>query len=161
LYAANMIVRASSHRLMIWVGVAFLSSYLCPLANAKPKNIRDCFGLEGEQRASEQRRATANRPTTYTDQSLPKVVIETKLRSKEIDKLPPQVRDAYNEWIERLQTLGLYEVRRDFGGKYHDEGLRGDRAGQRSVRLNQQWPVIYEQRSDSRINVVEIIPHSY
>jgi proteic killer suppression protein len=87
--------------------------------------------------------------------------IEFSPSNKDMRRLPSQIRDSVAEWMRRVEEFGLYEVRRSFGAKYHDESLRGDRQGQRSVRLNIQWRLIYEEISPTRIRVIEIIPHNY
>ncbi len=51
---------------------------------------------------------------------------------------------------------------------YHDEPLKGDRLGQRSIRLNIQWRAIYETTIGTNkepvielVDVVEVTPHKY
>ncbi|STX81627.1 Plasmid maintenance system killer protein [Legionella busanensis] len=47
---------------------------------------------------------------------------------------------------------------------WHDEPLKGERAGQRSIRLNKQWRAIYILKKDSTIEfieVMEVTPHDY
>jgi proteic killer suppression protein len=54
------------------------------------------------------------------------------------------------------------EVRKIKG--YHDEPLKGNRAGQRSIRLNRAYRAIYEIRKDGAtelVNVEEVNNHDY
>lgn len=44
-------------------------------------------------------------------------------------------------WIGLVEVKGLEEVRKISG--FHDEPLRGDRKGQRSIRLSQAYRAIY------------------
>ena len=47
---------------------------------------------------------------------------------------------------------------------FHDEPLRGPRSGQRSVRLNRAYRVIYIEEEDGQIriaNVIEVNKHEY
>jgi toxin HigB-1 len=47
---------------------------------------------------------------------------------------------------------------------FHDEPLRGPRAGQHSVRLNRTYRVIYIEEKDGQIriaNVIEVNKHEY
>jgi len=47
---------------------------------------------------------------------------------------------------------------------YHDEPLKGDRKGQRSVRLNRAYRAIYEESEDGQltiITVLEVNKHDY
>jgi proteic killer suppression protein len=58
--------------------------------------------------------------------------------------------------------LGWHEVRKVPG--YHDEPLRGQRAGQRSIRLSRAYRAIYvvTTRGDVEfIQVVEVSKHDY
>ena len=47
---------------------------------------------------------------------------------------------------------------------YHDEPLKGDRLGQRSIRLNKAYRAIYIQEKDGAINLIiieEVNKHEY
>jgi len=46
---------------------------------------------------------------------------------------------------------------------YHDEPLKGDRAGQRSIRLSRAYRAIYEIRKDvaQLVSVEEVSKHDY
>ena len=50
---------------------------------------------------------------------------------------------------------GLNETRKIPG--YHDEPLKGKRAGQRSIRLNRAYRAIYTVEKDGTIKFVEIL----
>ncbi|MDB4990221.1 MAG: type toxin-antitoxin system mRNA interferase toxin, RelE/StbE family [Myxococcaceae bacterium] len=81
---------------------------------------------------------------------------------KELKKLPLQVRRRLLGWALDVQRIGLEEVRKCSPG-LHDEPLAGNRAGQRSIRLNLHWRAIYEIRGDAVAValVVEVTPHKY
>lgn len=53
-----------------------------------------------------------------------------------------------------VQEAGLPEVRKIPG--LHDEPLKGERHGQRSIRLNRSWRAIYTETADGKITFVEI-----
>ncbi len=53
---------------------------------------------------------------------------------KQLRKLPQHIADALLEWVLAVEELGLQEVRKIPG--YHDEPLRGNRAGQRAIRFS-------------------------
>jgi proteic killer suppression protein len=56
--------------------------------------------------------------------------------------------------------VGIWESRKIPG--YHDEPLRGDRQGQRSVRLNRAYRVFYiEADNKIEILVIEVNKHEY
>ena len=56
---------------------------------------------------------------------------------------------------------GLEEVRKARG--YHDEPLKGHRAGQRSIRLSSSYRAIYEIKKDTVefVSVEEVSKHDY
>ena len=64
-------------------------------------------------------------------------------------------------WVDDVRERGLEEVRRTPG--YHDEPLKGSRAGQRSIRLSKQWRAIYEVHAGAAkfVMVEEVTPHKY
>ena len=64
-------------------------------------------------------------------------------------------------WVEAVEQDGLEEVRKIPG--YHDEPLKGDRAGQRSIRLSRAYRAIYEIEQDVAqfVSVEEVSKHDY
>lgn len=45
------------------------------------------------------------------------------------------------EWMDSVTEEGLEETRKIPG--YHDEGLKGERRGQRSIRLSRSYRAVY------------------
>jgi len=90
------------------------------------------------------------------------VVEFTRFASKQISRLPKPIHEAVIEWREAVERFGLREVRKTRG--YHDEQLKGQRRGRRSVRLNRFYRLIYV-RSDRGevvvIGVLEVHKHDY
>ncbi|HND86179.1 MAG TPA: hypothetical protein PLU50_10240 [Pseudobdellovibrionaceae bacterium] len=89
-------------------------------------------------------------------------VVITKFAEKQLKKLPKNIIAAYFTWVRSVEMEGIREVRKLSG--YHDEPLRGDRKGQRSVRLNKSYRVIYEELSVEKvvlIGVQEVNKHDY
>ena len=69
---------------------------------------------------------------------------------------------AVSFWIASVRELGILEVRKVRG--YHDEPLKGKRLGQRSVRLNRAYRIIYHQTqrgSEEVIELLEVTNHEY
>ena len=61
-----------------------------------------------------------------------------------------------------MATFGLEEIRKIPG--YHDEPLKWDRKGQRSIRLSRLWRAIYVVARDGTVEFVsveEVTPHKY
>lgn len=77
-----------------------------------------------------------------------KAVAITEAAQKDLRKAPQNVASKLLLWANAEATIGLEEVRKIPG--YHDEPLKGDRKGQRSIRLNLQWRAIYVIRPMGR-----------
>lgn len=80
---------------------------------------------------------------------------------KELEKLPQYIVLKLIGWIEDVGRIGLSEVRKVPG--YHDEPLKGQRNGQRSIRLSKSYRAIYviEEKKIVQIKIVEVIKHGY
>ena len=67
----------------------------------------------------------------------------------------------YIAWIKLIEKKGLMETRKI--KSFHDEPLVGDRKGQRSIKLNDQWRAFYIIKNDKIefIEVFEVNPHDY
>jgi proteic killer suppression protein len=70
--------------------------------------------------------------------------------------LPQEVVRAYRK---RMQQIRAFRDERDFMAlkSLHFEKLKGDREGQRSIRLNLQWRLVLEIRGDHPCKIVGII----
>ncbi len=87
-------------------------------------------------------------------------VLVPRSAEKQIKKLPQNIREALRYWVETVQLIGIREARKLSG--YHDEPLKGTRLGQRSVRLNRSYRVIYKvTNGDIEITVIEVHKHAY
>jgi len=87
-------------------------------------------------------------------------VHRTKTFEKDLDRVPDFIRVKVVFWVGLIETLGLVEVRKRSG--YHDEPLRGTRKGQRSVRLNRAYRLIYrETKGLVEILLLEVNKHEY
>jgi len=89
-------------------------------------------------------------------------VVLSRFAEKQLRKLPEQIVKAFAAWVRAVELEGIQAVRRIPG--YHDEPLKGDRKGQRSVRLNRSYRVIYEVTESGTvvlIGVLEVNKHEY
>lgn len=89
-------------------------------------------------------------------------VYVTKFAEKRLTKLPKHVLEAYLTWVRSVEFEGIRAVRMIPG--YHDEPLKGKRAGQRSVRLSRGYRVIYEETEEGEITLIgimEVSKHDY
>jgi len=81
---------------------------------------------------------------------------------KQLTRLPRQIQETLRFWAESIEQFGVRAMRQLPG--YHDEPLKGARAGQRSSRLSRSYRVIYEERETGEvllIAVLEVSKHDY
>ena len=86
----------------------------------------------------------------------------SKFAEKQLLKLPKQIYESLLAWESLVTEVGIYEARKIKG--YHDEPLKGDRTGQRSIRLNRSYRAIYEITETGSIvliTIMEINKHDY
>ncbi len=90
-----------------------------------------------------------------------KTIIISKNAQKDLKQVPKYIQVLLQDWVDDVEDRGLEEVRRIPG--YHDEPLRGERRGQRSIRLTRAWRAIYRIIDDKVIFVYieEINKHDY
>lgn len=87
-------------------------------------------------------------------------ILEHRDIKKTVRKLPLALLEKYELWKEIVSRHGPEKLRELPG--FHDEKLKGERAGQRSSRLNLQYRVIYiVEREMVTVHVLEINPHKY
>lgn len=63
-------------------------------------------------------------------------VVISKFAQKQITKAPKQIIVSIQKWVYSVEELGLEETRKIGGKGLHDEPLKGDLAGLRSIKLN-------------------------
>jgi proteic killer suppression protein len=90
-----------------------------------------------------------------------RTVVISKRAQKDLDKVPGHIEDALATWVKAVKLVGLAEVRKVSG--YHDEPLKGDRKGQRSIRLSKAYRAIYVMREDGvvYVEIIEVNKHKY
>lgn len=88
-------------------------------------------------------------------------VIISKNALKNLSSIPDYVQIKFASWIESIRENGI-EITRKVPG-YHDEPLKGERAGQRSIRLNRSYRAIYiiKEGVIHFIEVIEVNKHDY
>ena len=90
------------------------------------------------------------------------VVRIERFAEKQIGRLPEYIHEKFLFWVRELEFYGIQEIRKNRG--YHDEPLKGSRNGQRSIRLNRAYRVIYEELNEAEmiiICVMEVNKHDY
>jgi proteic killer suppression protein len=91
-----------------------------------------------------------------------KTVLITARAKKDLRVVPRQVLDKFEAWVQSVEAIGLEEVRKIPG--LHDEPLKGDRKGQRSIRLSRAYRAIYVVSTGGAVEFVsveEVNKHDY
>ena len=86
----------------------------------------------------------------------------SKFARKQLLKVPHFIAKKLKAWVDAVETEGIEEVRKIPG--YHDEPLKGERAGQRSIRLSLSYRAIYTINHDGDVEFVlveEVNKHDY
>jgi toxin HigB-1 len=80
---------------------------------------------------------------------------------KDIKKAPLHIRTKLLGWVDDVEERGLEEVRKVPG--WHDEPLKGNRKGQRSIRLSRSYRAIYITKKGRAefVSVEEVHKHEY
>lgn len=79
----------------------------------------------------------------------------SKKVEKQLDKVPDYIASKFRDWAVAVEAEGLPEVRKLPG--FHDEPLKGERRGQRSVRLSRAYRAIYLEGREGQVRIVEVI----
>ncbi len=82
-------------------------------------------------------------------------VIWNRSVEKQLSLVPVFIVKKFFLWVSLVEESGVREVRKGKG--FHDEPLRGQRQGERSIRLNRAYRAIYRETSDSKIELIEIL----
>jgi len=100
---------------------------------------------------------TRNKDKTYflREYNFGTKVVWGKAVARQLVVVPRNVAAKFFEWANAVQRLGLAKVRRQSG--FHDEPLKGNRQGQRSIRLNRSYRAIYVETSDGAVELVEVL----
>ena len=85
----------------------------------------------------------------------------SKQAIRDLKTVPHYIVKKLQAWIDAIEHEGLLTTRKISG--YHDEPLKGDRQGQRSIRLNKQWRAIYSiiNTKIEFLLIEEVTPHDY
>lgn len=100
--------------------------------------------------------------TNHRESNLKTLVTVDKKAAKNLLKAPIQVQQKFVLWQIKLEADGLRATRKVSG--FHDEPLKGNRTGQRSIRLNTLWRAIYTEHLNGSLELVEVkevTPHDY
>jgi len=82
-------------------------------------------------------------------------VIWSKKVAKQLEGLPDQIARKFYAWVTVVKLSGIRQTRKSLG--FHDEPLKGNRAGQRSIRLNKAYRAIYIETRHGSVELIEVI----
>ena len=83
------------------------------------------------------------------------VINITPFATNNLAKIPVYIVRKLEYWINAVEEYGIEIVRKVPG--YHDEPLKGNRKGQRSIRLNKSYRAIYIETKTHEIQLIQII----
>jgi len=75
-----------------------------------------------------------------------------------MEKVPRNIAHKLDTWVLMIEEIGVEEVRKSKG--FHDEPLKGNLRGCRSIRLNKSYRAIYTVRF-GMIVIEEVSKHEY
>ena len=75
--------------------------------------------------------------------------------AKQLDHIPDVIARKFRLWVALVEESGLRETRKHKG--FHDEPLKGNRLGQRSVRLNRAYRAIYVEHEAGGVELIEVL----
>jgi len=82
-------------------------------------------------------------------------VVWGKAVARRLGVVPRNVAAKFLEWVNAVKMVGLAKVRARPG--FHDEPLKGERRGQRSIRLSRSYRAIYVETLSGTVELVEVI----
>jgi proteic killer suppression protein len=82
-------------------------------------------------------------------------VIWNRKVDRDLRKIPDFIQEKFRSWVVAVEMDGLPITRKRPG--LHDEPLKGTRLGQRSVRLNRSYRIIYQEGRQGIIEIAEVL----
>lgn len=78
-----------------------------------------------------------------------------KAVEKQLDRVPLVISRKFRLWASLVEESGIREVRKCKG--FHDEPLKGQRKGQRSVRLSKAYRAMYVEHENGAVELIEVL----
>jgi proteic killer suppression protein len=90
-------------------------------------------------------------------------VIISKMAKKQMRKISNEILESAFEWILIVEEIGIESARKRGGNGLHDEPLKGELKGLRSIRLNRAWRLYYKEVDGipKIISIERIDKHEY
>lgn len=82
-------------------------------------------------------------------------VLLGKKVKQDLESIPQHIAWKFRGWVMSVELLGIRETR--LIKSFHDEPLKGNRSGQRSIRLNRSYRAIYVELLNNEIEIIKVI----
>lgn len=91
------------------------------------------------------------------------LVVITRMAQKQILKIPSEIVEVIQKWVLTVETIGIENTRKQGGKGLHDEPLKGELKGMRSIRLNRSWRLYYQEIDEipKIISIRRVDKHQY
>ena len=87
-------------------------------------------------------------------------IITTRSFERQLERVPDFIQRKVISWTFFVESLGIAETMKSPG--WHDEPLKGSRRGQRSVRLNRAYRLIYRiVEKQIHLELLEVHKYDY
>ncbi|MDX2346715.1 MAG: type II toxin-antitoxin system mRNA interferase toxin, RelE/StbE family [Legionella sp.] len=89
-------------------------------------------------------------------------IVLTKKAQKDVLKVPSHIKTKLLLWVSSVELFGIQKMRTVPG--YFDKALKGDRFGQRSIRLSRGYRAFYSVSREKNIELIsieEVNKHEY
>ncbi len=82
------------------------------------------------------------------------ILVSAKAK-KQLKKVPSHISTKFEYWCDLIKFMGLRKSRQYKG--FHDEPLKGNRKGLRSVRLSKAYRAIYIETDPKMYEIIEVL----
>ncbi|MDF1756687.1 MAG: type II toxin-antitoxin system mRNA interferase toxin, RelE/StbE family [Legionellaceae bacterium] len=82
-------------------------------------------------------------------------ILLTKKSIRNLKMVPQHIADKFQVWVDLIESEGIEEARKI--KSFHDEPLKGNRKGQRSIRLSRAYRAIYVEINNEAVELIEVL----
>jgi proteic killer suppression protein len=75
--------------------------------------------------------------------------------NRQLKKIPNYIEQKFYAWVLAVEIDGIRETRKQPG--FHDEPVKSNRRGHRSVRLNRSYRAFYRETHKGNIELIEVL----
>jgi toxin HigB-1 len=103
-----------------------------------------------------------DQPNAYMDMNNLSYIVLSKKAQRDLFKVPEYIKRKLLLWVDSVELLGIQKVREAPG--YFDKALKGNRLGQRSIRLSREYRAFYSITRQGEMQIIlveEVNKHEY